>query len=64
MQELTGVEALAFDVTDDNLDADDVFVRKFVAVVFEIAHSGIGFSVRCREKDAAVVVVGGGPPSG
>ena len=32
------MEALAFGVTEDKLDAEDVFGGQFVALVFEIAH--------------------------
>src|SRR5438093_7008243 len=45
MQKLTGVEALALGVAEDELDAEAMFGRKFVALIFEIAHGGWGLSL-------------------
>ena len=45
LQELAGVEALAFGVAEDELDTEDVFVGQFVALVFDVAHGGWGLSL-------------------
>ena len=38
VQQLAGVEAVAFAFAERELDAETMFVREFVAVVFEFVH--------------------------